>query len=96
MFGAAQRLPVLSGIQGWQLFYFWDNAWANALSTGGEAPPGPKPNNPPPAGDAASNPPSIQDPRVQIPKGIRLQLEFGPGSGYSGTLMRQISLPSGT
>lgn len=79
----AQRLPVLRGVQGWQLFYFWDNAWANALSTGGEAPPGPKP-------------PPNEEPRIQIPKGIRMQLEFGPGSGYSGTLTRQIALPSGT
>lgn len=94
----AQRLPVLRGIQGWQLFYFWDNAWANAMSTGGEAPPPPKDTGNPtqPPGNPASNPPPTQEPRVQIPKGIRMQLEFGPGSGYSGTLTRQLALPSGT
>lgn len=92
---ASQRLVVLSGITDWQLYYFWDNAWANAMSTGGEAPvvkppevqPGPPGQPPTPQPQAQGSP---------IPNGVRLQLQFGPGSGYSGTLTRQIVVAGST
>jgi general secretion pathway protein J len=98
---ASQRLVVLSGVSDWQLYYFWDNAWANALSTGGEAPPTPKeiapPPTPGPPGTPGTPPPAQAEQRGQpIPNGVRLQLQFGPGSGYSGTLTRQIVVAGST
>lgn len=90
---ASQRLVVLSGISDWQLYYFWDNAWANALSTGGEAPVVKPPEaQPPQPGPAQPQPPRQAQP---IPKGVRLQLQFGAGSGFGGTLTRQIVVPGG-
>ena len=86
---ASQRLVVFEGVSGWQLYYFWDNAWANAQSTG-DGPPVVKP--PAPAGSDAPPPPP---PPSTVPQGVRLQLEFGPGSGLSGNLVRQIVVPSG-
>lgn len=98
---AAERLSVQSGVQDLQLYYFWDNAWANAQSTGGEAPvekeaspPAPAPSSP--SGEASGpvpGAPTAADDRGQpLPKGIRLQLQFGPGSGLNGTLTRQVLL----
>jgi general secretion pathway protein J len=95
----AQRLSIMKGVTGWQVAYFWDNAWANALSSPGEALP-PKSlaetpvQAPQAAASAASEPVGLQrnDP---IPDAIRIQLEFGPGSGLSGTLTRQIALGKG-
>ncbi len=85
-----ERIVVLEGVADWQLYYFWDNAWANAQSTGGEAPIPPKEVTPP-------GPPASAVPRNQpIPKGVRLQLLFGPDSGLQGQLTRQIVVGGGT
>jgi len=96
---ASERLLVFDGISSWQLYYFWDNAWANAQSTGGEAPAGPKetaaPPQPPASAGSAPAAPPPEERGQPIPKGVRLQLEFAPGSGLSGSLVRQIVVPSG-
>lgn len=88
---ATNRVVVLSGITDWQLHYHWDNAWANALSTGGTAAPqtiaAPQP---PTAG--ASQPAAPRDDSAPLPRGVRLHLQFGPGSGLNGTLVRQVLL----
>lgn len=88
---ASDRVVVLRGIADWQLHYHWDNAWANALSTGGNQPPVTDVAAPPAPGasQAASAP---REESVQLPRGVRLQLQFGPDSGLSGTLVRQVLL----
>lgn len=88
---ASERVVVLEGIADWQLYYFWDNAWANAQSTGGEAPVPPKEAASPPAG-AGSAPPRSS---VAIPRGVRLLLQFAEGSGHQGTLTRQLVVTGG-
>lgn len=91
---AGERLVVLRGVTDWQLYYFWDNAWANAMSTGGEAPAIKPPEaTPTPPAAPASPPasgavPTLSEP--QLPKGVRLQLQFAPASGLTGTLTRQV------
>lgn len=98
---ASERLTVLSGVSDWQLYYFWDNAWANAQSTGDDAPvrkdpqapAPPAPPSPPASGASApagAPPPQAGEP--SLPRGVRLQLQFGQGSGLSGTLTRQLLL----
>jgi general secretion pathway protein J len=95
---AGERLIVLSGVSDWQLYYFWDNAWANAMSTGGEAPTVKPPEAPASSasapGNPASNPPPDNTAQDQpLPKGVRLQLQFAPASGLSGSLVRQVLVP---
>lgn len=87
-------LTVLDGVQGWQLAYFWDNAWANALSSG-DAPPIKGPAAPSggasaPAGGTAG------DDGAPLPRGVRLQLEFASGAGWAGPLVREIALVGGS
>jgi general secretion pathway protein J len=85
-----QVLTVLEGVQGWQLAYFWDNAWANALSSG-DAPP--VKDTPPPPAPGASAPPAANDGAAPLPRGVRLQLDFA--AGWSGPLTREIALVGG-
>ena len=94
---AAERLTVFEGVSDWQLYYLWDNAWANALSTGDDAPvrkepQAPAPPNPPASGASAPPPTAPNANEPNLPRGVRLQLQFGPGSGLSGTLTRQLLL----
>lgn len=84
---ASERVAVIDGVSDFQLYYFWDNAWANAQSTGGEAPPPPKDVRPPTGGDAGAQ---ANPPAAAIPRGVRLQLQFADGSGLQGQLTRQI------
>lgn len=79
---ASESLTLLEGVADWQLYYFWDNAWANAQSTGGEATPAKTDGQ---GGNAPAQP--------ALPKGLRLQLQFAAASGLSGTLTRQVQLP---
>ncbi|MDH5539862.1 MAG: prepilin-type N-terminal cleavage/methylation domain-containing protein [Rhizobacter sp.] len=73
----AGQLRTLSGIEQWQMYYFYGNAWSNAQSTGNLAAPAP----------GASAPP-----RQALPSGVRLVLSFAPGSGHSGSLVRDTLL----
>lgn len=93
----SDALTVLEGVQGWQLAYYWENAWANALSSG-DAPPvkDQAPPPAPPASGASAPPPNPNDGAAPLPRGVRLQLDFGPGSGYGGPLMREIALVGGS
>lgn len=79
-----RQLLVLEGLASWQLYYYRNNSWSNAQSSGdeqadtGAAPPAP--------GSPASAP------RRALPSGVRLLLEFAPGSELQGRLTRQIEL----
>ena len=71
------QLRALPGLTSWQVYYFVGNAWSNAQSTGNLAVPAP----------GASAP--IQQ---ALPSGVRVVLNFAPGSGINGPLTRDTLL----
>jgi general secretion pathway protein J len=73
----AAQLVALVGVSAWQVYFYRGNAWTNAQSSGDVAAPA----------QGASAPP------VQVlPSGVRLVLDFGEGSGYTGGLTRDTLL----
>ena len=71
----ARSLRVLTGLTGWQV-YFFTNAWANCQSTGDAA------------ASPASPASGVVPPRVALPKGVRVVFSFAPESGLTGDLTR--------
>lgn len=78
------QLKTLEGLNGWQLFYYRGNGWSNALSSDDVQPAASAPVLP---GQPAAGPT-----RAVLPTGVRMVLQFGPGSGFNGPLTRQIVL----
>ncbi|MEJ5999170.1 PulJ/GspJ family protein [Paucibacter soli] len=76
------QLRALEGLSGWQLYYYRVNAWSNAQSSGDVQAPGPAAS-----GAGGSQP---------LPSGVRVLLQFAPGSGFGGPLTRQVLLEPGT
>lgn len=73
-------LRTLSGLTGWQVYFFHGNAWSNAQSSANlAAAPAP----------GASAPQPVQ---AALPSGVRVVLSFAPGSGVDGTLTRDTML----
>lgn len=72
----AGQLQVLSGVAQWQLYFYQGNGWANAQSSGNQAP---------------INVATGQQ-RQLPPTGVRLVLSFEPGSGRDGSLTRDVAL----
>jgi general secretion pathway protein J len=72
------QLHTLSGLTGWQVYYFVGNAWSNAQSTGNVVAPA-----------AGASAPVQQQ---ALPSGVRVVLSFAPGSGITGALTRDILL----
>ena len=72
------QLRTLSGISQWQLYCFRGNAWSNCQSSG----------------DVVAQPPASGSPtpREEPPDGIRLVLSFADGSGFSGSVTRDVSI----
>jgi general secretion pathway protein J len=66
-------LRTLTGLSGWQVYFYRDNAWTNCQSSG----------NVVPAANGASGPS-----RTKLPDGVRVVLSFSPGSGTNGDLIR--------
>lgn len=83
-----EQLRALTGVQGWQIYFWRGNAWTNAQSTGDLVAVAD------PAGAAASAPgtPGAPGARQALPEAVRLVLEFAPGSGRSGSLTRSLML----
>lgn len=80
------QLRALEGLVQWQVYYWYQNqaqssGWSNAQSSG---------NVGVPAASAAASAPVA--PQAALPSGVRLVLEFGPGSGTSGVLTRDTLL----
>ena len=73
----SQRVTALQGVNNWLMYFYRDNAWSNAQSS---------------AGTVASPAPTASAPQVvnqnQLPTGVRVVIEFGPGSGLQGTLTK--------
>ena len=80
-----EQLRAITGLQGWQIYFWRGNAWTNAQSTGDLV------AVPDPAGAAASAP-GGPGARQALPEAVRLVLEFAPGSGQSGSLTRDLPL----
>jgi general secretion pathway protein J len=70
-------LRTLTGLSGWQVYFFQGNGWANCQSTGDLAT----------ATTAASG-----VARQALPGGVRMVLSFAPGSGATGDLTRDTLL----
>ena len=78
------QLRALEGVNQWQVYYWYQNqaqssGWSNAQSSGNVARP--------PAGSASA--PAVA---AALPSGVRLVLEFAPGSGLNGTVTRDALL----
>jgi len=71
------QLRTLTGITEWQAYCFRGNAWSNCQSSSGTARAG-----------AASGVPVSVDPL----KAVRVVLSFGEGSGFNGSVTREIAL----
>ncbi|MES2993564.1 MAG: prepilin-type N-terminal cleavage/methylation domain-containing protein [Pseudomonadota bacterium] len=72
-------LKTLTGLLGWQVYFYQGNGWANCQSTGNVGATGGAPTGGP-------------APRVRPPDGVRIVLSFAPGSGLSGDLTRDTLL----
>ena len=70
-------LRTLTGLTGWQVYFYINNAWANCQSSGDAAPI-----------TAGAGGGAIVLPRTELPKGVRVVLSFADGSGLSGDLTR--------
>ena len=71
-------LKALTGVAGWQVYFYQTNGWANCQSSGNQVVPFP-------AG-GASAPPALA--RTALPSGVRAVLSFAGGSGMNGDLTR--------
>lgn len=85
--GEAGSLKALTGVAGWQVYFYQTNGWANCQSTGNvvtttvtAAPPAT------PGGVIPIPTPTPQ--RILPPSGVRVVLSFAPGSGVNGDLTR--------
>ncbi|MFM2054809.1 MAG: hypothetical protein RL456_2846 [Pseudomonadota bacterium] len=96
-------LPMLEGVQQWQLFVFLmsSNSWSNAQSSGDLATSEPAPAAPEPGEAGASAPaapttpqppPVAAAPRDVLPDGLRVVVTFEPGGTGDGTLVRDLRL----
>lgn len=75
----ASQLDALKGVTQWQVYTYsqQSQSWSNAQSTGDVQPA------------AGANPAGT---RQALPDGLRLVLQFGEGSGMSGTVTRDVQL----
>jgi general secretion pathway protein J len=73
------QLDALTGLSGWQVYFYFGNAWSNAQSSANLAAT--------PA--SGPNAPTVQ---AALPSGVRIVLAFAPGSGLNGTLTRDTML----
>jgi general secretion pathway protein J len=74
----AGQIDALKGVTQWQVYTYsqQSQSWSNSQSTGDVQPAG---------GNAANA-------RQALPDGLRLVLQFGEGSGMSGTVTRDVQL----
>ena len=71
-------LKTLTGMTGWQVYFYQTNGWANCQSTGNVV--------------AQSGSGGRPAPRIAPPAGVRVVLSFAPGSGRNGDLTRDTLL----
>ncbi len=91
------QLRALEGVLQWQVYFYRGNAWSNAQSSAGTTPAAaaaPPPPAPPASGASApaGSPGPAPAAGQPLPSGVRLVLEFAPGSGLAGSLVRDTML----
>lgn len=87
------QLQALEGLTGWQVYFWRQNAWSNAQSSGDSAATAPGAGaSAPQGGGGAAGAPAAGTPREALPEGVRLVLRFAPGSGFDGSLTRDVRL----
>jgi len=95
------QVRALEGVAGWQLYYYRGNAWSNAQSSAGSATSttatvtaaAATPAASGASGAAGANASNVVVTTTTIlPTGIRMLLQFDPGSGFAGPLTREIVL----
>lgn len=76
--GEPGSLKTLTGVQGWQVYFYRNNGWSNCQSSGDvvQGTPGPP------------GTPGLPAPRTQLPDGVRMVMSFVPGNGLNGDLTR--------
>ncbi|MET0333609.1 MAG: prepilin-type N-terminal cleavage/methylation domain-containing protein [Rhizobacter sp.] len=77
----AGQLRTITGISEWQAYCYRDNSWSNCQSSAGTTAASP-------AGGASAPTPPTTDPL----KALRVVLNFGEGSGFNGSVIRDIAL----
>ena len=70
-------LKTLTGVLGWQVYFYQGNGWANCQSTGNVG---------------GTTPPTGNRGPIKPPDGVRIVISFAPGSGLSGDLTRDTLL----
>lgn len=71
------QLRTVEGATDWQVYFYRNNAWSNAQSSGDVAPP---------------SGPASAPLRQLLPSAVRVVLTFGEGSGFAGSLTRDYAL----
>ncbi len=77
------QLRTLTGITEWQAYCFRGNGWSNCQSSAGTDPSAGSASAPARVGPQGDNDPL---------KAVRVVLSFGEGSGFNGSVTRQIAL----
>ena len=80
----AGGLRAVTGLSGWQVYFFQGTAWANCQSTGDITTAIATSTTGAASGTIVS--------RQALPKGVRVVLSFAPGSGMNGDLTRDTLL----
>ncbi len=78
--GDSQRILVLEGVSSWQMYFYRGNSWSNAQSSDSVITP------PAPAASGPLGPPGGG--QIQTPTGVRMVIEFAPGSALQGKLTK--------
>jgi general secretion pathway protein J len=87
------QLTMIDGVQRLRVYCFRGATWSNCQSTGDLSVPSmPAPAASDAAGAAAVAAASLHQ---TLPAGVRLELVFAPGSGYNGSLLRDVDVPGG-
>jgi general secretion pathway protein J len=79
--GETGQLRTLAGLESWRVYFNFGGAWANCQSTGNVV----LPTAPVAASGAASTAGAA---KMALPGGVRVVLNFAPGSGLAGSLVR--------
>jgi len=88
----ARALEALEGVAGWQMAYYFGNAWTNAQSSGDLAETQAEAEKRS-RGVTQQDGATVGPQRAVLPKAVRMQLEFTPGPGnFGGPLVRQVLL----
>lgn len=84
------QLRAMTGISGWQVYFFRGGSWTNSQSTGTVVSVPVAASSPNPGASA----PQATMQRQVLPTGVRVVLTMAEGSGWTGTLTRDFLVAS--